>query len=220
MKKLLSVLFIASSVVLLAQPKGKDPKMAASLTPGYYCNLKGDTVKGEIQVNPLNGEPDFYKGFSFKPKGPGKVTPISTKKAKAYGFDGRNFTLIPFDAGEVYIEYLAKGRLNFLEYKYPGIKAGEPVIESIYFIQDTKADEASADLREMRQISQKFYKKDIKPYMKAQIATWENLDKFTFNKEAVANAIREFNKYYDTSASDKVQVETEKVTDTPKEETE
>ena len=62
--------------------------------------------------------------------------PISNKKAKAYGFDGRNFTLIPFDAGFVYIEYLAQGRLNFFEYKYAGSVAGKPGIESLYFIQD------------------------------------------------------------------------------------
>jgi hypothetical protein len=55
--------------------------------------------------------------------------------------------------------------------------------------------------------------------MKPQIATWENLDKFTFNKEVLANAIREFNRYYDTGPA-KVEVETEKVTDEAKEETE
>ena len=217
MKKLLSLLFIASSAALLAQPKTKDPKMAENLTPGYYCNLKGDTIKGEIQTNPTNGEVDFYKGFNFKPKGPGKVTAISNKKAKAYGFDGRNFTLIPFDVDFVYIEYIAIGRLNFMEYKYAGSVAGAPGVVSEYFIQDTKADAASAELKELKQISQKFYKKYLKPYMKAQIATWENLDKFTFNKDVVGNAVREFNKYYDTSSSNKTEVEAEKVTGEEKE---
>ncbi len=214
MKKLLSLLFIGTSIALVAQPKNKDPRMAATLTPGYYCNLKGDTVKGEVQNNPLGGEPDFYKGFAFKPKGPGKVTAISTKKAKTYGFDGRNFTLIPFDAGEVYIEYLAKGRLNFYEYKYASTVAGQPTVECIYFIQDTKADEANRELREIKQISQKFYKKDIKPYYKDHPELWSDLDKFVFNKEAIANSIREFNRYYDNSPeTSKPQNETEKVTD-------
>jgi hypothetical protein len=219
MKKLLSALFIASSVVLLAQPKGKDPKMAATLTPGYYCNLKGDTIKGEIQTNPTNGEVDFYKGFNFKPKGPGKVTAISNKKAKAYGFEGRHFTLIPFDADFAYIEYIAKGRLNFMEYKFAGSIAGQPGVESRFFIQDTKADDASAELRELKQISEKFYKKDLKPYYKPHPELWSDLDKFTFNKEAIANSVREFNRYYDTGPT-KVEVESEKVTDDAKEESE
>lgn len=211
MKKLLSALFIASSVVALAQPK-KDPKMAATLSPGYYVGMKNDTTKGEIQNNPLNGETDFYKGFSFK-KGTAKLAPVTTKKAKKYGFDGRNFAVIPFDAGEVYIEYLAKGRICFYEYKYPSTLAGQPIVESIYFIQDTKADESSRELREIKQISQKFYKKDIKPYMKEHSEIWDGLDKFTFNKEAIANAIRQYNTYYSNSDDVKVEVETEKVTE-------
>ncbi len=49
--------------------------------------------------------------------------------------------------------------------------------------------------------------------MKDHQEIWENLDKFTFNKEAIANAIREYNRYYDTGDSNKVEVETEKVND-------
>ena len=220
MKKIFSILFISSSLLILAQPKGKDPKMSPTLSPGYYCNLKGDTVKGEIQTNPTNGELDFYNSFNFKPKGAAKVTPISNKKAKSYGFDGRHFTLFPFGEGFVYLEYIAKGRLNFFEYKIMGKKEGQPFVESLYFMQDTKADEANKELRELKRISQKFYKKEIKPYMKDQIATWDNLDKFVFNKEVIGNAIREFNRYYDNSGSETPQIETEKVTEETKEETE
>lgn len=187
--------------------------MAPMLSPGYFVGMKNDTTKGEVQNNPTNGEIDFYKGFNFK-KGTAKLAPITTKKAKKYGFDGRHFTVIPFDAGEVYIECLAKGRLCFYEYKYPSTYAGEPIVESIYFIQDTKADESSKELREIKQISQKFYKKDIKPYYKDHPELWSDLDKFTFNKEAIANSIREFNRYYDTSSeTEKSKVETEKVTE-------
>jgi Skp family chaperone for outer membrane proteins len=53
------------------------------------------------------------------------------------------------------------------------------------------------ELRDLKQISTKFYKRDIKPYMKSQLVTWTDLDKFTFEKNAVANAIKEFNKYYE-----------------------
>ena len=73
------------------------------------------------------------------------------------------------------------------------------VCGSKYFIQDSQADEKDKDLRELKAISTKFYKKDLKPYMKEQPITWTDLDKFTFNKEAVVNAIKEFNKYYEGS---------------------
>ena len=99
-----------------------------------------------------------------------------------------------------------------MEYKFAGSIAGQPGVESRFFIQDTKADESSAELRELKQISEKFYKKDLKPYYKPHPELWSDLDKFTFNKETIANSIREFNRYYDTSDSDKPKVESEKVT--------
>lgn len=198
MKKFLSLLFVVAGLMAFGQPgkKGKDPSMAPVLTKGYYVNGKGDTVRGEIQTNV--GELDLYKGFNFRAPGATKVVAIDTKKAKAYGFDGRNFVLVPYDAqNSVYIEQLVNGRLKFYEFRYEGTEEGRPVIASKYYIQDSQADEKEKDMRELKAISTKFYKKDLKPYMKEQPITWSDLDKFTFNKEAVVNAIKEFNKYYE-----------------------
>ncbi|MGZ4090289.1 MAG: hypothetical protein ACXVNO_06185 [Bacteroidia bacterium] len=198
MKKFLSIVMIAVTCVAFGQPgkKGKDPSMAPVLTKGYYVNSKGDTVKGEVQTNV--GELDIYKGFNFRAPGATKVIAIDTKKAKGYGFDGRNFILVPYDAeSSVYIEQLVKGRLNFFEIKFEDTKEGRPVISTRYYIQDTQADEADKEMRELKAISTKFYKKDLKPYMKEQPMTWTDLDKFVFNREAVVNAIKEYNKYYE-----------------------
>lgn len=196
MKQLITLLFISWAGCIIAQPKGKDPRMAPTLAEGYYVTTKGDTVKGEIQTNPED-MCDLYKGFNFRPKGGGKVAPISTKKAKAYGFQGKHFVLVPYDAEtEVYLERLVNGRLKFYEMKIHDKKEGEPVISSVYYIQDSQAEEKDAELKEIKQISSKFYKKDLKPYMKDQPMTWNDLDKFVFNREAVIRAINEFNKYY------------------------
>ncbi|MES2680608.1 MAG: hypothetical protein V4635_12010 [Bacteroidota bacterium] len=195
MKKFLSVLLMAVTLTAASQPK-KVAKMAPMLVPGYYVNMKGDTLRGEIQTNP-DDETDFYRGFFFKAAKGGKPVLMGAKKAKAYGFDGKDFTVIPFETGEIYAQYLAKGRLNFMEYRMHEVKDGEPIIAGVYFIQDTKADDAEKELRDLKQISNKFYKRDIKPYMKSQPVTWTDLDKFTFDRNAVTNAIKEFNKYYE-----------------------
>jgi hypothetical protein len=200
MRKILSIILLSVTALSFAQPvkKGKEPKMAPILYKGYYVGLKGDTVRGEVAVSNENPY-DIYSGFYFK-LGAGKVMPITSKKAKAYGFEGRHFTYIPLSDKEgVYLEYLVKGRLNFMEYKFPDTKAGEPITASAYYIQDTRPEEKDAELKELKQISEKFYKKDIKPYMKDQAMTWNDLDKFVFNKDAVVNAIKEFNKFYETA---------------------
>ena len=71
---------------------------------------------------------------------------------------------------------------------------------STYFAQDTRAEGADIGLKEINKISTKFYKKDLKNYMKDQPMIWTDLDKFTFNKQNVTNAVNEFNKYYTVTA--------------------
>lgn len=194
MKRLFCFLFVGSAFISAAQPK-KDPKMAATTSPGYYVVAKGDTVKGEVRNNPEDMT-EFYNAFFFKPAKGGKLMPVSAKKAKAYGFDDRHFFQILDNGAEIYVEVLARGRINFYEYKYNGKIDGLPAVESAYFVQDNMAEGEDVKLRELKKINNKFYKKELKPYMKDQPVIWSDLDKFTFNKEAVTNAIKEFNKFY------------------------
>jgi hypothetical protein len=199
MKKLLSLVLIFTTTVGLAQPgkKGKDPKMAPVLVPGYYVTAKGDTVKGEIQTN-LENEGLLYREINFKDARSPKVTVITTKKAKAYGFGDNHFTLFSGDPqNEIYLKYMAKGRLNFMEYKFETNVAGKPTIVSEYYIQDTKADDANKELRELKKLNEKFYKKNLQPYMKDQPMIWSDMDKFVFKPDVIANSIREYNRFYE-----------------------
>ena len=195
MKKLFSFVFVASALTAVSQPK-KAPKMAPELTPGYYVVAKGDTVRGEVQTNPEDLT-DFYHKFGFKPaKGGAKVVQIDTKKAKAYGFDGKDFIMINFEGEDMYVERLAGGRLNFYEYRFNGKVDGNPAVEASYFIQDTRAEGDNIKLKELKKISGKFYKKALQPFFKEQEMLWTDLDKFTFNKQKVVEAVLEFNKFY------------------------
>ncbi len=86
--------------------------------------------------------------------------------------------------------------MNFYEIKDHGKVDGNNAIISDYFIQDNRAEGDDAALKEIKRLNHRFYKKDLKPYMKDQAMLWEDLDKYTFNKTAVLNAIIEFNKFY------------------------
>jgi len=195
MKKLFSILSIGLALSAVSQPK-KAAKMAPMFSSGYYVAMKGDTVKGDIQLNP-DDETDFYHGFNFRGARGGKPALIGSKKAKAYGFDGKDFAVIPYEAGDIYAQYLTKGRLNFMEYKLHEKVDAVDAIVSVYFIQDTQADDSEKELRDLKQISQKFYKRDLKPYLKAQPISWNELDKFTFDKNITTAAVKDFNKYYE-----------------------
>lgn len=197
MKKLFSVLFVTTAFIVAAQPK-KAPKMAPVLAPGYYVNnQKSDTVRGEVMTNPEDPT-DFYVGFSFKPAKGGKVMPVDSKKAKAYGFDDKNFVLIDNGGEPIYAERLTTGRLNFFKFRYHGKnKDGNPDILSSYFIQDNMGEGEFAKLKDVKKINNTFYKKDLKDYMRDQPMIWSDLDKFTFDEQKVVNAINEFNKFYE-----------------------
>lgn len=194
MKQFLSLALIAATISLAAQPK-KAPKMAPVLSPGYYVGAKNDTTRGEVQTNP-DDETELYKTFNFKPAKGGKVMPVSPTKAKCYGYDEKHYVQIEEGGEKIYLERLAEGRINFFKYRFNGKIDGYPAIESVYYIQDTRGEGEDAKLKEVGKISTKFYKRDLKPYLKDQPMIWSDLDKFTFNEQTVVNAIKEFNKFY------------------------
>lgn len=198
MKQILSFVLIASALTAAAQPK-KAPKMAPVTAPGYYLGKKNDTIRGEVRTNP-DDETQFYKNFEFKTATKPKLTVIDTKKTKAYGVDGRHFVAFTNDGEEIYLERIAEGRLNLYKYRFNGKIDGYPAVETTYFAQDTRAEGEDAGLKEIKKISTKFYKKDLKPYMKDQPMIWTDLDKFTFEERAVVNAFNEYNKFYATTA--------------------
>ena len=191
------MILVAAAFTTNGQPK-KAPKMAPVLVPGYYVTFKNDTVKGEVQSNP-DDETDFYHGFNFKLAKGGKPVRIDSKKAKSYGFEGKDYAVIPYEGGDIYAEYLVRGRLVFMKYRMHDKVDGAEVITNVYFVQDSKADDSEKELRELKQISQKFYRRDLKIYMKAQPMIWSDMDKFTFDEKAVISSLREFNKYYTSS---------------------
>lgn len=201
MKKLFSMLFVASALIATAQPK-KAPKMAPVFSPGFYVGAKGDTVKGEIQTNP-DDPTDFYTQFMFK-AGKGKPAAINTKKARSYGFDDKVFAVGMVDGEEKYMERLCTGRLNFFEYRFNGKVNGNPGIETDYYIQDNRAEgKDAAKLKEISKLSRTFYKGDLKDYMRDQKMIWEDIDKHVFNKAKIMNSINEFNRIYAPSEEPK-----------------
>jgi hypothetical protein len=195
MKQLFSIMFVAATLGAAAQ-RNRAPQMAPVYAKGYYVNFKNDTLRGDVQVNPAD-DTEFHDKFAFRQGGEGrKPRIINGQKAKAYGFNGRHFVVMPVDDKKIFLERLVSGRLRFYELKYHGKKDGYPAIVSDYFIKDTGAEEPDADLRNFKQIPDKFYKKALKPYMKDQPMIWSDLDKYNFNEDVIVKALKEFNEYY------------------------
>lgn len=198
MKNLFVAILTIASISVFAQPgkKGKEPSMTPIFVPGYYLNQKGDTVKGEVQSN-MEKESDYYLAFKFKAKGAGKGVEINTKKAKGYGFEGNHFTTLHMDQNDVYIKYLEQGRLNLMEWKYPGVGDDAGKILGVYFIVDTRAAaDDKNNLNVLTQLNEKSHKKILKPFFKDQPILLEQVDKWFFKIDEVRKAVQEFNALY------------------------
>ncbi len=193
MKTILTLTLIFASLLITAQ-RGRAPKMKPLVTPGYYVKFRGDTVFCDIQTNPPDLT-DFYKEFYVKPKRGKRLKKMNGRVAKAYGFDSRNFTVITYHKEKVFVERLATGKLNFFEYKYKGEIDGYPATESAYFIQNTETNGDPNAAIETKKMSKKFYKKNLKPYLKEEHPEiYKDLDKYSFDKKVVIDAINEYNK--------------------------
>lgn len=194
MKNTFITIFALASLFLKAQIN-KVATMEPILTDGYYVSLKGDTIKGKVQVNPPSND-EFYQQFHFKDMRSKKSKIYTVQRAKAYGFDDKNFVMVNLRGRKVFMERLTTGRLRFYELKFREKASKDSELQSAYFIKDTQAENVDTELKELKKITPKFYKKNLKPFMKDQPAIWNSLDKYNFNEQSIISAVNQFNVYY------------------------
>ncbi|MCE3225511.1 MAG: hypothetical protein K0S32_62 [Bacteroidetes bacterium] len=190
MRTSIAFILFSFSATVFGQ-KNKVPKMAPVYGPGYYVNTKDDTIRGNVQLNPLN-KTDFYRQFAFRLPNTSKPRIIDSKKAKAYGYNDKHFVSIEYNGEKIFVERLVTGRLRFFEFNATGEPDEEP--EPVYFVRDTDPLASEETLKEFKKLSGKYYKKMLKPYMKDQLFIWSDLDKYHFNKDKVIQALSDFNK--------------------------
>jgi hypothetical protein len=196
MKKLFVSLLAISTISLVAQPKGKEAKMLAEFSPGYYVTVKGDTVRGEVQNN-LEKQDMFYKSFFFRPRGGSKPMELTSKKATGYGFDNNNFVVQKIDDEDKYIKTLENGRLRLMEYQYAKTEDGVEKYPSLYFIIDTRAgadDKNGVNI--LTQLPERNHKKVLTKFFKDQPILLDQVDKWYFKIEEIRKAVAEFNNMY------------------------
>lgn len=199
MKKTAFILLVTMTFTLSAQ-RNKAPKMEPEYAAGYYVSSRGDTIYGEIQTNP-DDEVTFYREFNFKAKNAKKPRPYNMSRAKGYGFNNRHFVVIDYEGKKFFVERLTSGRLDFYEHRFHGKIDGFPAIESDFFVKDTWAQGDELSTKGLKKLSNKFYKKSLKPYMSDQPMIWSDLDKYTFDKNVVVRSISEYNQFYADKAN-------------------
>lgn len=201
---LILLLFVFSIQFAFSQPKRGNNKVATvapEFEKGWYLPYKGDTIKGEIQVNAGETEAQYNISFFFKAPNAKKVSEITTKKAKAYGFGDRKFEILKINDVEYFAEILEKGRISLYQINKEKIEKDRKVAIPVYYINDAQADPKSKLAGIVELPKEKPYKKVLKELFKEQPMLIENVDKWFLQIDQVRQAIQEFNKIYQQNSS-------------------
>lgn len=200
---LLSFVFISGTVFSQAKKGGNNKAMgvAPEFEKGWYLPYKGDTIKGEIQTNAGETEAQFNISFFFKPVNAKKVSEITTKKAKAYGFADRKFEILKINEIDYFAEVLEKGRIILYQINEEKMEKDRKISVPVYYVTDTQADPKSKLAGVVELPKEKPYKKVLKELFKDQPMLIENVDKWFLQIDQVRQAIQEFNKLYQKDTS-------------------
>ena len=94
-----------------------------TFTTGYIVNDKGDTIKGEVRVNPKKKLEAYEKVFFKDPSGAQKNH--KPDKIKAYGYGDQHFRTLDFGGEPVFYKVVSAGHINFLMMEFESERAAK-----------------------------------------------------------------------------------------------
>ncbi|MBA3679668.1 MAG: hypothetical protein H0W73_00540 [Bacteroidetes bacterium] len=77
---------------------------------GYIVNEKGDTLKGEVKINPKKEQDNYSKVFFKEESGTQKN--YKANKVKAYGFDNQHYIAMEYEGEQKFYRVLVRGEIS------------------------------------------------------------------------------------------------------------
>lgn len=136
MKKLLMVAIIGMCATSL--------NAQITFVKGYIVNEKGDTLKGEVKVNPKKEQDNHNKVFFKDAQGVQKN--YKPNKVKAYGYENNHYIAMDLGGEEKYYKAIARGEISLYKMIFEEIKMNESSFEAEYFLMK-KGDKKMTDVK-------------------------------------------------------------------------
>lgn len=153
---------------------------------GYMINDKGDTLKGELKINPKKEQDNFNKVFFKDPSGIQKN--YKPNKVKGYGFDNRHFVSMELDGEPKFYQRLTDGAIVLYKVAFEILGANETTYDFDYFLFKD-GDKKLTDVKQGK------FKKQLQEWMTGSAGFANDFqDEKKFNE---ASAIEVINKYND-----------------------
>lgn len=152
---------------------------------GYLIDTDGDTLKGEIKMNPKKDFDLFNKVF-FKDES-GVQKNYKPDKVKGYGFDNKNFISSTYENEPMFYKVLCKGPVMLYEMMYETQIMNEISYKSEYFVA-RKEDKEYTRLKPVK------YKKQLSEFMKDNTDIAQNAEEEKkFEIEKVMELVNQYN---------------------------
>ena len=184
MKKILSLLLVFSTATFTS--------LDAQLVwkSGYVILTSGDSVKGDIHVNPKK-ELDLFSKVTLK-------SLITTKtyhanQVKEYGFENEHFVARKVDDDMQFLKAISSGRVNLYELQYEEQRGSDIVVESDYYME--KNDGTST---EPQKVKANKFKKTVEEMMSdnSDLVTRVQGDDKKYEIADMESVVDEYNSWY------------------------
>lgn len=160
-------LFILTTAILNAQ---------TSFVKGYIITDKGDSIKGEIRLNPKKENELFTKVFLKDANGLQKN--YKPEKVKCYGYENKKYISVVADGEARFFLVVVSGPIGLYKTIVESMKMNESVIEDEYYLSN-ETEKAPMVVKESK------FKKQITELMKDNLeiaATYSEEKKFDLEK--------------------------------------
>jgi hypothetical protein len=156
---------------------------------GYVLLTSGDTVKGEIKVNPKK-EFDFYSRVMVKRTEDDKKT-FTSVKAKEFCFDQTRFVSRLVEGESSFVKCLSAGAINLYEHQYEWQSGNNIVYKSEYFIE-------KANSTEMVRVKSGHFKKIVEEYMGDNASLLKDVHDKKYDFDQLADVVQQYNDWVKT----------------------
>jgi hypothetical protein len=182
-KNIFSITIVLSAIVVAFN---SNAFAQASYYKGYVILVSGDTLKGEIKMNPKREFDNFTKASYRKSEG-SEIKTFNPKKIKEYYVNGVIYVSRNVEGEQVFMKQLSGGLVNLFEAQIEVYQMNELKIKSDYYME--KVGETGPV-----KIKSGKFRKQVEEVMSDNLEIVKGLQDKTYDYDNIVEVFNSYNK--------------------------
>lgn len=177
--------YLRSICIMLLCFAGQTSFSQITFVKGYLINDKGDTLKGEVKINPKK-EHELYSKVFFKDES-GAQKNYKPNKVKGYGINNEHFVSISQDEEALFYKRLTNGAIILYKTSFETVNMNETIHDHMWYLSK-EGDKKLTEVREGK------FRKQLSEWMKDNQELANSFkDEKEFNEAAAIETITKYN---------------------------